>query len=88
MFSEKYLMGVCLYAIKVELMGSNKNSYHRRYRLLYYNYVSFLIMHHRHNYMLINGNSGLLVRQRFLYIFIFIYIKCEPLVKTVIRSLY
>lgn len=75
MFSDKYLMGVCLYPIEVEHMGSNKNSYHRCYRLLCYNYVSFLIMHHRRNYMLINWNSGCLVRQPFHYIFIFIYIK-------------
>lgn len=54
MISDKYLMGVCLYPIKVEHMGSNKNSYHRYYRLLYYNCLSFLIMHHRRNYMLIN----------------------------------
>lgn len=49
---DKYLMGVCLCPIKVEHMRSNKT--HIIGVIDCYNCVSFLIMHHRSNYMLIN----------------------------------
>jgi len=74
MISDKYLMGVCLYPIEVGHMGSSICSHHRCYRLLYYNCVSLIVVHHCCNYMLMNWNSGWLVRQPFLYIlFIYLY---------------